>query len=310
MPILGIFLRAIGRLPLAFRARLGRLLGYLFYLVPTRDRRIAKLQMDLFVKDQGGSRNLPGVYAAMGETALECLNLSPILNDYRNYVDADWPYVQRLKASKRGILILSAHLGNWDLSAAVTVKEGFEASAIGKAAKSSGLQQVLASIRDSYKINMIWRTGKGGIKQIIERLQRGELVGAVIDQDTRVSSMMVPFFGYPAATPSSIVEIGKRANALIVGAFLVRTALTRYHMHVCEFDPALPTAEILAQFNQTLESMIRQYPTQWVWFHKRWRSRGDNLKLSSKEYIELLESGFKTAISSPPPSLSVSKGDE
>ena len=73
-----------------------------------------------------------------------------------------------------------------------------------------------------------------------------------------------------------------------VSAFLFRTGWFRYTMFVEEIPSSSSEYEILHSYNQRLEALIRRYPDQWVWFHKRWRSLPDGTTLSSREYEDTL----------------------
>ncbi len=282
-------LSCIGRLPPRVRALIGRWGGYLFSFVPTRDRAIAKLQMEMALKNEGGSSCLGQVYASLGETLLESVNLKPMLDRYQEYVDADWAQMDEILARKKGVIILSAHTGNWDLLAACSVKRGFKVSVIGKPTKNLGLQELLVEVRANYGVDTIWRSDSSGIKQIFNALKGGEAVAALIDQDTQVTSLMVPFFGRPAATPKTIIEFAKKFDAVIVAPLICRTSTNHYRIIVKEFDTKLPTEEILLGFNQYLEKFVHQHPSQWVWIHKRWRTLADGTRLSSREYLKTLQ---------------------
>ena len=282
-------LYGIGTLPLPVRAIFGRWLGRIFSLIPTRDRKIAKLHMDAFLKNEGGSAHLSQMYSSVGETLFEALNLKPLLDNYQTFVDADWAQMDEIVSRKKGVIILSAHTGNWDLLAACSVKRGFKVTVIGKPTKSAGLQDALSEVRANYGVTTLWRSGASSIRHILAILKKGESVAALIDQDTEVISKMVPFFGRLAATPETLIELGKRCGAIIVMPFIVRTGTNHYKITVTELDPSLSTVEMLVVFNNSLEKLIRKHPSQWVWFHKRWRTLESGERLSSRNYVESLQ---------------------
>ena len=273
------------------RALIGRYFGWAFSFFPSRDGVIARLQMDRFIPGEGGSGLLRGVYASLGENLLECMNLKPILDNYQSYVEADWAQWDEFLSRKKGIVILSAHTGNWDLLAACSVKRGYEVSVIGKEMKIASFQDFLQRVRGNYGVATLWRAGSAGVKQIVDELRHSRCVAALIDQDIKVINRMIPFFGCPASTPSTMIELAKRCDAIIVAPFIFRTGTNRYKIIVKELDTSLSTDEILKDFNDTLESVIRKHPSQWVWFHKRWRTMEDGSRLSTKDYITYLQSG-------------------
>jgi KDO2-lipid IV(A) lauroyltransferase len=190
--------------------------------------------------------------------------------------------------SGRPTIVLTGHTGNWDLLAAYTIARGIEVATVGREARSPVLQHLLRSIRDGYGINTIWRSDKSGVKKLLALMKAGKVVAALIDQDTRVESLPVPFFDESAKTPSSLIALGKRHNASFMTMFLFRTSPSTYEVFAEPLNDSLSTEEVLQTYNQRLETLIRRFPEQWVWFHKRWRTSADGVTKSSREYIAWL----------------------
>ena len=283
-------LTLLGKLPLRLRAIIGRCAGRLFYLAPTRDRRIARLQMDLFIPELGGGQRLAGVYASLGQTLLESLNLLPLLSRSSKYISCpDLDLVARIHSEKRPVLALTGHLANWDLLAAWTISQGFDLVTVGREAQSAAFQAALTRIRTGYGIQTIWRGDPKGLRKLVGHFRRGGVVAALLDQDTSVVSQLIPFFGYAARTPSSLVELALKFNATIVTVFGTRDSFQHYTIRVQEIEAPEETGQILSIFNQRLEAFIRAYPEQWVWMHKRWRSLDSGERLSSQDYLKYLE---------------------
>jgi KDO2-lipid IV(A) lauroyltransferase len=189
---------------------------------------------------------------------------------------------------ERPIVCLTGHTGNWDLLAAYVISRGIPLTTIGREARSPTAQKVLETVREGYGIETIWRSDRTGLKRLLQCLKERRVVAALIDQDTRVDSIMVPFFGTPAKTPVSLISLGRKMNARFVTAFLFRTGWFRYSVWVEEIPDLNSEYDILCEYHQRLETLIRRFPSQWVWFHKRWRSLPDGTALSSREYQALL----------------------
>lgn len=287
-----VVLALLGRLPLALRSLLGRVLGRLFSLIPTRDRLVAKLQMTCFLNlaPHQVARLLPKVYASVGQTLAEAINLEPFLKDPQRYgLNFDVSAGQEVLARGHGLVVLTAHTGNWDLLAAYMVQRGFELCAVGREARNPLLQDILQRFRNQYGIQTVWRSQASGIKEILQRLNSGQIVAALIDQDTRVKNEKSLFFGHPAMTPSALVRIAKDCGAPVASVFIVRVGFNSYEIHAEEIPAKLSIPETLDEYHRRLEALIRRYPWQWVWFHKRWRTRGDDSRLSGPEYIQYLK---------------------
>jgi KDO2-lipid IV(A) lauroyltransferase len=256
---------------------------------------VAALQ--LRVTGAAGSRRVStvvrGVFGNLGRNFLESLSIPPALAEDGLFREADPGLITRLKESGRPIVCLTAHFGNWDILAALMVQRGFDLTVIGREARSPALQQVLAALRARYGVKTIWRSeGPKVIRSILSALKSGGTVGALIDQDTRVAGTSVPFFGIPAHTPHSLLELAARTNAHLVGALLRRERTAQGWggiVEVREFDAGKPAEEVLAEYHRFLEEQIRLAPEQWVWVHKRWRTRPDGYRESSREYAARLK---------------------
>ncbi len=284
-----ILVLLLGVLSLGTRARIGRYLGFIFSIWRTRDRKIASLQMSTFLGSKASIANISGVYKSIGETLLEAINLKPILDKYQHYVDADWAQMDEILSRGKPIIILSAHTGNWELLAACSVKRGYKVSVVGKEAQNANFQKILRGIRKRYGVQTIWKSGGSAVQEIIQALKANESVAALIDQDTKVTSVMVDFFGRPASCPATLINIGKEYGAVFIAPLIFRTRSNHYKIDLTELDSSKSTTEILTQFNQLLEKAIRLNPAQWVWFHKRWRTLAGGQRLSSSDYVASLE---------------------
>ncbi len=282
-------LAAARRIPLPVRSALGWYGGYIAGLLPLRERRIAERQLSMVFNQAEARRLTPRVFAHVGRTFMESLNLTPFFSTPGRLTCKQWDMITPWKDEARPIVVLTAHTGNWDLLAAYNISEGFKVTTIGREARSPTMQAALKSLREAYGVETIWRSDKLGVKRLMTCLKENRVVAALIDQDTRVDSEFVPFFGIPAKTPSSLIALGKKYKARFVSAFLLRQPDGTYEMFVKELDTTQDTVGVLAQYHSHLEEIIRQYPDQWVWFHKRWRTQPEQKTMSTKEYVRWLD---------------------
>lgn len=294
--LLRYVLAVIRYLPLHLRALLGGGLGLAFSLLPTRDRAVAALQLDRAIPDLGGRHHTPWVYCSVGQSALESINLFPLLDGRSGGVEFEgWSLVEQLLARGRGVVALTAHTGNWDLLGAYFAHRGVPVSTVAREVRSAPLQKLLAELRERYRIRTIWRLNRNGVRDIVRVLKENGVLAALIDQDTYVTSVFSSFFGRAARTPSSLVELALKLDSAIVSVFIVRVGLCRYRIELEEIprpQGSSPQAvlEVLEIYHQRLERLLRRYPWQWVWFHKRWRSTEDGVRLSTREYLASLRS--------------------
>jgi Kdo2-lipid IVA lauroyltransferase/acyltransferase len=282
-------------LPFSFRSVTGGLLGVLVSFIPTRERKIAALQLRRFLGGKGSS-HVAHVYWNLGRTALESVRLLPWLSRNMTRVTCDkLDAISSWIKEGRGIVCLTAHTGNWDLLAAYMVQIGVPLTVIGKEMKNKPMQEVLGEIRANYGVRTLWRSDTSAVKEIVKTLKQGEVVAGLIDQDTTVASLLSPFFGEPAKTPSALIALGKKVNAKFVTAFLFRIGFFRYQVFVEELDGDLSAEELLKEYHRRLEGLIRRFPSQWVWIHKRWRTLPSGETQGTKAYVERLMRELKTA---------------
>ena len=287
--IVKLLVISLGALPLRFRIWLGGLLGSIYSFIPTNERRIAKLQVQSFLQPANADRVVKDVFSQLGQTVFESLNLFPILDNSENRIEwFNYDLFKKALKKDNGVIALSAHLSNWDLLAAYSIKRDIPLVTFGRKARNASFQEALNWLRERYSIDTIWRDDKSAVRKTMQALKQGKCVAALIDQDTRVGSEFVPFFQLPAKTPVGVIKIAKKCDSAIFTAFICRTAPARFEIHFSEIDPNQSVEEILAEYNRKLEAFIKEHPAQWVWFHKRWKSRPEG-DLRTAEYLEFLE---------------------
>ena len=178
----------------------------------------------------------------------------------------------------KGVLLTTCHFGNFELLGAWMAQNGYPMKVIGTALFDPRLDQILVEIRKSSGNSAITR-GEN-TREIIRTLRKGEAVGMLIDQDTKSQGVFVNFFGKPAHTPSGLAVLARRLNVPIVPAFMYLKDDLSYHLECLppldlvktakeESDIVVNTQKI----SDAYEAMIRRYPEQWVWMHKRWKTQ-------------------------------------
>lgn len=287
-------LQAARLIPLPVRAQLGRILGRLYALFPLREREIVIRHLALFKGKFKASVQVREVFSHLGETALESINLTPILKNRDSAIICrEQPLLNELLNEKGGTLVLTGHVGNWDLLGAYGASLGVPLATVARKARQPLLQDALIRLRAETGVTMLWKDDPGIGRDILRRLKEREWIAALIDQDTTVKGESSPFLGIPAHTPTTIIELGKRAKARIIIAFLVRVGCGRYEVTLKRVEQSLTVSEILKAYHESLEGILKEYPAQWVWNHKRWRTLPSGERLSSREYLNWLHANTK-----------------
>lgn len=177
----------------------------------------------------------------------------------------------------RGVIGLTAHLGNWEYLAAVIaniLRVPF--SVIARDISNPWLNRLMEETRKSMNINVLYR-GDSGLS-IFRILKKNEGLGILADQHIRGEGIMVDFFHYPTKTLRNVAELILRSGATVVPLFIVRNKDLTKHTLIVENplsytltgDKELDLKNISQTYTSLIESYIRRYPEQWMWIHNRW----------------------------------------
>lgn len=180
--------------------------------------------------------------------------------------------------SKKGVLILAAHFGNWELLGASLSIFGFPINVIARKVYIEGLEKIISEIRMSKGMKVITRGEKESSYGIIRALHKNQAIGILIDQNTKaVPGVYVNFFGRKAYTPSGLATLAIKTGAVVIPGFIIRQKNDTHKIKILEPVEIIKTNNFLEDvekntqvFNNIIESYVRKYPDQWVWFHKRW----------------------------------------
>jgi KDO2-lipid IV(A) lauroyltransferase len=284
-PLRSPFLAAVLRILSAFfglltwrgAQRVGRVIGSLGWHLSRRDRRRTLDHLALALPDlpEAARRELGrACFRHHGTSLGECLHL--LRRDcatVRAVVEVEgWEEVERVRESGRPILILTGHCGNWELLAALINCLGLGMAVVARELEEPDLQKMLSGLRERFGTPTIVRGGEGAARQLLLALRRGGALGMLIDQDTKVDGVWVPFFGHPAFTPVGAAKIALRQHAVVIPTFIERQDDGH---HLARFHPPLPLPddpqEATARMTETIEAQVRRRPEQWVWMHRRWR---------------------------------------
>ncbi len=182
-------------------------------------------------------------------------------------------------AQGRGVLILTAHFGNWELLATAHVLTGYSLSVVVRPMDSPILDWLVTRVRERSGVEVI--TKRRALPAVLDALRRQRMVAILLDQNaTRREGVFTPFFGQPASTSKSLALLALRTEAPVIPVF-IRREPGGGHRVVIEPEIRLPRTgdrrkDIVAYtraFTRCVEDTIRRRPEQWLWMHDRWRTR-------------------------------------
>ncbi len=184
---------------------------------------------------------------------------------------------RELMEAGRGLIIVTAHLGNWEFVARYTAQaSGQRFHALAKPSKLPEMTAILDQLRQRMNTAVLWTDRKNLLKDMLKLLKAGECLGFVMDQkpEGRVGPL-VNFFAQPTEFVSGPAKLSIRQGSPVLAVFCMRTGLQQYRIISELIVPAnhgMSDETALTQKMATaIETVIRLYPEQWLWNYKRWR---------------------------------------
>ena len=281
------FFHLLSLLPEGVLYGLGVFGGWLGYLLDRRHVKIGLSNLAIALPERSESqrrRILRASYVNLGRSAAEYVRLAGFRPQRlcRRVAYERFGYWGELKVRYpgRGIIVLGAHFGNFELLPAAHAMHGFAIGLVHHRQRFRAGEALVTYVRNRCGVTLLRQHGGG--RQVLRRLRGGELVGIALDQNVKRSeAVFVPFFRELAATAGGVARLARLAEALVVPVFIVRQADGRSH-RITIFDhvPLVETGdsdadtrENTARFVKAIETIVRRYPEQFLWTHRRYRTR-------------------------------------
>ena len=182
-------------------------------------------------------------------------------------------YLEAKKAG-RGILFATAHFGNWELSAFAHALMTEPMHIMIRPLDNPGIDRLVEDRRQLSGNHLIVKWD--GARAVLRALHQNEAVGVLIDQNTSLQEgVFVDFFGTPACANSVFAKIAAKTGAAVILGFAIWSE--REGKYILKFHPPLEisgdAAEDTRRLHAVLEKVIREDPGQWLWIHRRWKTR-------------------------------------
>ncbi|THB79093.1 MAG: lauroyl acyltransferase [Desulfobacteraceae bacterium] len=282
--LLILFCTVIGAISLQKSRTLSRLLGRFWYTVDKKHRRVV---LDNLTQAFGREMT-PGQIRELAEKVF--YNTVLIVFEYtwfhssKNRYRSDriqltgLEHLRKAHQKNKGVLVLTGHMGSWEVLTAVAPITGLPASVVYKTIESKPINRFVKENREKAGIKLY--PLHNAFDAVYEALDRGELVGLLMDQNTsHARGVFIDFFGRKACANPGLVKLAFQTGAAVVPVFNYRQG----DKIIIEIQPELPLIRTgnwqqdifeNTQFHhQVMEDFIRQHPDQWFWVHNRWKNR-------------------------------------
>jgi len=182
--------------------------------------------------------------------------------------------IDALLARGKGLILITAHFGNWELLARRAILEGYAVTVVARQGDDAQFNALTDALRENggYEVH-----ARGASPRLLlQRLKQNKIVAILPDQKS--DDVFVPFFGKLAGTVAGPAVLALKTGAPIVPMFCPRGPDGTYQVVISPEintqptgDAKADTARIMADINLAVENIVRRYPDQWLWLHDRWR---------------------------------------
>lgn len=280
-------LTGLGVLPRPAAVAVGLIIGRLGYLMPGNLRRTGIRNLEIaFPELSEGERKrlLRGCFESLGRLLGEFSHLPRAtpekLRQLIEYDEVGLRHLREAERNKRGVIFLTGHLGVWELHSFGWSALEYPLSFLVRPLDNPRVEEMVEAIRTRFGNRAIDK--QSAARQALRVLRQGGTLGILSDLNTQTrEGVFVPFFGKLACTTAGIATLALKTDAVVIPTCAVwDKKRKRYFFHgdppvelVRTGDQTKDIEVNTARFAAAVERMIRLYPDQWLWIHKRWKTR-------------------------------------
>jgi KDO2-lipid IV(A) lauroyltransferase len=271
-------LGSFASLPLDQALHRGARLGRLWRALDRRHRRLAEenIRLGLGLDAAAAGRTALACFENLGRIIAEFSLSGPALDAYMARIPLEGAeHLEAALAEGRGAFLLCGHIGNWELGGA-RIGRSFPVTTLTRPFTNPLVDAFVTERRRQAGARTM--DPKNATKEILRMLQRGEVVGMVLDQSSLFrEGVFVPFLGRPACTSFGLAMLAIRTGAPVVPGYILREG----GGHRAWLEPAIPPVlegdreerigRTTARYTAAIEACVRRHPDQWFWVHNRWK---------------------------------------
>ncbi len=283
--VVWLIVRLLGALPRSVSRTVGAAIGAAAFLLFRRLRDVGRLNLTRsFPELRAADRNLilRGVYRNLGLQLAEFCQMPTYSAEeasrFIRYEGLD-NYL-RAKERGQGVLVLTGHLGAWELSSFYHSLMGFPMGMVIRRLDNPLVDAMVNRIRCLHGNKVLHKDDFA--RGLLSEMRAGGTVGILMDTNmTPPQGVFVPFFGTEACTASGLARVARKTGAAVLPGFLLwEPDEQKYVLHFGEMLELAATEDHeddarvnTARYTAVIESYVRQYPDQWLWMHRRWKTR-------------------------------------
>lgn len=277
----------INALPFSWALVLGKWGGRFLYHILSNHRKMAFENLGYAFGGEKTEAEIKQIavqsFENLGYFAIEFIRIPKVVKDLKEYVVIkNGETVLKALRAKKGVILIVSHFGNWEwmgIAAGARAKEeGVKINAVARILGNPFLYRyVVKKLRGATGLKTIDK--KGAAREVVNLLDRNEIVCVLIDQHERYGSVGVPYFGREAWTTSLPAVMALKKGAAVIPVFSFREKNKPTIVQLGEPFPLIQTGnyerdiiENTAQYIKAIEAVVRKRPGDWLWMHARWRT--------------------------------------
>jgi KDO2-lipid IV(A) lauroyltransferase len=283
--VVWLLMKCLGALPRGLARSIGAAVGLLAFRIVPRLRNVGLRNLELAFPQKTMQERLEllrGVYRKLGWQLAEFCQM-PRYTAENTHSFLRYDGLERYLAARekgRGVLIVTGHLGAWELSSFYHSLMGYPMSMVIRRLDNAKVDRLVNGVRCAHGNRVLHKDDFA--RGLLGAMRKGETVGILMDTNmTPPQGVFVPFFGMQACTASGLARVALKTGAAVLPGFMLwDEAGQKYVLHfgeeiamVCTGNDEADMVTNTARCTAAIEEYVRRYPDQWLWVHRRWKTR-------------------------------------
>ena len=268
-------------LPLGLSISIGGLIGRLCFHVLPKEKKTAlnNLAASFPEKDE------KEIYSIARESLIcivnsliDIINIDKFRKRFYDYIKIDGEEYLKKATGGKGCMYLTGHVGNWELMGFYLAHIGIDLNPIAREVYDKRLNDIIIDVRKENGVNTILRGKPDTSRKMIKALKNKGVLAMLIDQDIKVQGIFVDFFNQKAYTTKGAASIALKFKCEVFAGFIHREGkvhkITIRPLDLIDTgDKERDIYDNTLMYTKAVEDAIRKHPAQWVWMHKRWKTK-------------------------------------
>ncbi len=265
-------------LPYKVSYKIAIFLSNMHYWLSFKDRKAVIANLRVITGKENVTFEAKEVFRNFGRYLHEFFIMDRVLDkDYirRNIKIKNIRRIQQVLDKGKGGILVTAHIGNWELGGVIVSILGYPLTAVALPHKERPVNDLFNSKRQSKGIKVA--PLHNAVRMCMSAIKRNELIALVADRDFSSNGEVMDFLGKKAFIPKGAAVLSRKTGAPIIPAFLIRKGIGQFTLFIC--NPIFPDKDfrgndevkpLIRKYLSVIEDMIRRYPSQWLMFRRFW----------------------------------------